>query len=782
MDTTRPADRNPGRVEDLRLITGRGRFSDDIGRPGQAVGVFVRSPHAHARIRGLRAEAAHAAPGVVAVLTAKEMDKAGVRSVSAPPPIVGRGGAKLVAPARPALARDRVLHVGAAVALVVADTAAAAADAADMVEADYEALPAVTETARAVDPAAPQLWPESPSNLAIDWPGPVPDEAGDADVAKILAAARHHVRLTVVNQRVAGMPLEPRAATAEFDPTSGRYTLTCGSQSANVLRAQVASALGVDRGKVRVVTHDVGGAFGLKTPVYPEYAALLVAAKLVRRPVHWAATRSEALASDNQGRDHITRVELGLDEAGRFLALKIDTIANMGGHLSGSGAQIATNNYSRCFPTVYRIPKVAIGVRCVFTNTVPTGPYRGAGRPEANYVMERLVEAAARQTGIDAIELRRRNLVPAAAMPHATPVGTTYDSGEFEAILDRALELADYSSFAERRAASRAAGRLRGIGVSCFLEHAGAAGVESADLAFEDGRLTLGLGVQSSGQGHETVFRRVLAERLGIEPEAIAVAEGDSDLDLKGMASVASRSTTTAGAAIAEAVEIMVAKGRRLAAAELEAAETDIVYERGTFKVSGTDRGVSLFALAETAARKKARGEVDESLDTRATTDVPQTFPNGCHIAELEIDPETGRAQIVRYTAVDDCGRVLDHVLVEGQVVGGIAQGLGQALMEEVVYDPASGQLVTGTLNDYAVPRAEHMPPIEAREHPVLCRTNPLGVKGVGEAGTTGSIAAIMNAIADAIPDGRGADIEIPATPEKIWRACEGSKAVGNRQ
>ena len=537
------AHRWAGRVEDLRLITGEGRFSDDLRLPDQVFAVFVRSPHAHARIVGIEIAEARAAPGVVAVLTAADMDRAGVGNVSVPPPLTGRGGRKLVVPHRPALARDRVMHVGDAVALVIAESAAAAHDAAELVAVDYDELPAVTEAEVALRPGAPVLWPEAPGNVAVDW---VAHEAHDAAVARLLAEAPHRVRVTAVNQRLAGVPLEPRAATAAFDPATGRYTLHAGSQGAGALRAQLAQVMGVEPGKIRVLTEDVGGAFGLKTPAYPEYPALMAAAKMLGRPVHWAASRSESFVSDNQGRDTVATAELALDAEGRFLALKVDTVANMGAYLSSGGANIATSNFSRCFSTVYRIPAISIGVVCAFTNTVPTGPYRGAGRPEANYVMERLVDAAARQTGLDPIAIRRRNLIRPEAMPYTTPLGATIDSGEFETILDKALAAANHATFEERRASAAAHGKLRGLGISMFLEHAGAMGTESADLSFPgQGRLTLGLGVQSSGQGHATVFRDLLADRLGVHADTITVREGDSDFGLKGMASVASRSAMT---------------------------------------------------------------------------------------------------------------------------------------------------------------------------------------------------------------------------------------------
>jgi len=766
-----------GRIEDFRLIRGEGRFADDLRLPGQLVGTFVRSPHAHARIVSLDCTAARQAPGVSDVLTSDDMDAAGIGNVSAPPPMTGRDGRRLVVPHRPALSGDCVRHVGDAVALVVAETPQEALDAAELVAVEYEVLPAATSSEAALEADARQIWPGAPSNVALDWPGPVPDAANEAEVERILSEAAHRVRIEVVNQRIAGVPLEPRGATAAFDPASGRYTLHVGSQGVGPLRAQLAAILGVEPQSIRVRTDDVGGGFGLKTPAYPEYPALMAAARKLGRPVHWMATRAESFLTDNQGRDNLATAELALDANGRFLALRVKAVTNMGAYVSPLSAHIATNNFGRCFPTVYEIPRIAIGVRCVFSNTVPTGPYRGAGRPEANYLMERLVEAAASQTGIDPVTLRRRNLVRPDAMPYATAVGTTIDSGEFEAILDRALALSGYASFDKRRRSAAAEGKLRGIGLSMFLEHAGGMPLEGADISFaEPGRVMLSLGVQSTGQGHATLFRDLLSRQLGIPSNRVVVRQGDSDLGLRGGPSVASRSTMMVSAAAVRAVELLVEKGRRLAAADLEAAEGDIVYSAGAFEVAGTDRRIGLFDLAAHAVRK-ARGEIEERLDTRAEVETPQSFPNGCHVAEVEIDPETGHVRIVDYVAVDDCGAVLNHTLVEGQVLGGLAQGIGQALLEEVVYAPGSGQLLSGTFNDYSMPRADTMPPVEVVEHPVPCRTNPLGVKGVGEAGTTGALAAIMNAIADAIPDGRGADLQMPATPEKVWRACRALSA-----
>ncbi len=760
------------RVEDEPLLRGRGRYADDIDMPGLAYGCFVRSPHAHARIAGIDSSDAKSAEGVLTVLTSADLRAAGVVDTARPVPLTGRGGAKLVAPARPPLADTRVMHVGQPVALVVATSAAHAQDAAEKVVVDYEDLAPLTAAADAIKAGAPQLWPEAAGNVAIDWPGPVPNEANEREVARVIAAAPHVARLTCLNQRIYGAPMEPRGATASYDPENDLYTLRVPSQSANAMRDAMLGIMGLKREQLRVVTEDVGGAFGLKTGPYPEYPALLVAARALGRPVHWMSTRSEAFVTDNQARDMLVSGELAIGEGGRFLALRIRNLVNLGAFVTSVGAHIATNNFSRCFPGMYRIPLIDVGVLCVFTNTVPTGPFRGAGRPEANYVLEQLVEEASRVTGIARDKIRRRNLIPPAAIPFKTAVGTVFDSGNFPAVFDKALAVADYAGFARRRREAAKRGRRRGIGISCFLEHSGGVPTESAALLFsERGTLTVGLGVQSTGQGHATVFARLAAERLGVPADAIRVREGDTALGVgAGAASVASRSTMTAGSALLHCIDVLVEKGRRIAARLLEAAEADIVYRDGHFAVTGTDKRLSLFALAEHAAALKRRGEIADDLDTRETVNTPQAFPNGCHVAELEIDPDTGVVTVVAYTAVDDGGNVLDHTLVEGQIHGGVAQGLGQALLEQLIYD-ASGQLVTGSFVDYGMPRATDIPPITALDVPSPATTNPLGVKGVGEAGTTGSLAAIMLAIADAVPGEAGARLDMPATPEKVWNA-----------
>jgi carbon-monoxide dehydrogenase large subunit len=762
------------RVEDDYLVRGAGRFAADVVEPSQAYAVFVRSPHACARIRSLDVAAARSSPGVLAVLTGADMDAAGVGNVGRHPPLAGRGGTKLVMPTRPALARDRVMHIGEPVAMVVAETALAALDGAELVAIDYDAQKPVIDVRAAVLPAAPQLWAEAPGNVAVDWPGPADDPKVNArEVDRVIASAKHVARVELRNQRLVVASMEPRGVTASYDPANDRTTLRACSQSAGGLRDNILGIMNWPKERLRVVTEDVGGAFGLKTSAYPEYIAVMVGARVVGRPVHWMSTRSEAFLSDGQARDTFTEVALALDERGRFLALRVRHLGNMGAYIGSVGANIQTHNFTRCFPGMYDIKHIDVGVRCIFTNTVPTSPYRGAGRPEANYALERAVDEAARITGIDPVKLRRRNLIRRSEMPYKTAVGTTYDSGEFEAVLDQALALADVDGFKQRRRESKARGKYRGLGVSCMLEHAGGMPLEGATIAFPGGEtMNLVLNVQSTGQGHASVFPHVAAKQLGIPVEQIRHRHGDSNNEIPGMASVASRSAVTAGSAIVKTIDTMVAKGKAIAATVLEAAEPDIAYRDGRFEVVGTDRRISLFDLAARASEMKERGELAENLDTKTTAQTPQTFPNGCHIAEVEIDPETGEVAILAYTAVDDCGNVLSHMIVQGQIHGALASGLGQALLEHAIYDAEGGQLITGSFMDYAMPRATDMPALRDALHPVPATTNPLGVKGVGEAATTAAIATVMSAIDDAIPGGAGARMEMPATPAKVWAAC----------
>jgi carbon-monoxide dehydrogenase large subunit len=761
------------RLEDDPLVRGLGRYAADDPLAGQLQAYFVRSPHAFADIRSIDIEAAKAVPGVLAVLTAADM--AGIGNVSQHPPLNGRGGGKLIVPLRPALAGSTVRHLGEPVAVVVAETLTAAQDAAELVAVEYAERTPVVDVRAAVREGAPQVWPEAPRNIAVDWPGLAADpDASPKEVERVIGSAAHVARVSLVHQRIMVHSMEPRGATASHDPASDSYLLRCCSQSARALRDGLAPILGVPKERLRVTTEDVGGAFGLKTGPYPEYLAILVAARKLGRPVHWMSNRAEAFLSDNHARDAFSEVELALDDKGKILALRVRHLGNMGAYIGAVGANIQTVNLTRCLPGMYDIRLIDMGVRCVFTNTTPTAPYRGAGRPEANFILERAIDEAARVTGIDPVKLRRRNLIKPKAMPYKTAVGTTIDSGDFEAILDKALALADADGFKQRRREAGKRGKYRGLGISCMLEHAGGFPLEGTLVSFPGGEtLVLSLNVQSTGQGHATTFIPMLAERLGVRPESIQHRHGDSAMEIAGYASVGSRSAMTVSHAMIKTVEALVAKGKTIAAAVLEAADADIEYRAGRFNVVGTDRAISLFDLAARAKEMKKRGEIPEDLDTKVNAETPLTFPNGCHIAEVEIDPATGELVLASYAAVDDCGNALNPMIVEGQVHGSIAQGLGQAMMESAVFDASGGQLVTGSFMDYAMPRADDLPLFKDAMHLVPAKTNPLGVKGAGEAGTTAAIAALMNAIADAIPGGAGAHLDMPATAEKLWQACQ---------
>jgi carbon-monoxide dehydrogenase large subunit len=765
-------ERHP-RVEDDYLLRGAGRFMADDPLPGQAYACFVRSPHACADIKSIDTKAAEATPGVIAVITAADVTAANVGNLSQHPPLAGRGGTKLIVPMRPALAGKRVRHIGEAVAMVIGETPAAAQEGAELVAVDYEERPAVVDLREAVQPGAPQVWPEAQGNIAVDWPGLATNADENArEVERIIASARHVARVSLVHQRINVASMEPRGATASYDAATDSYLLRVCSQGARTMRDSMAQVMGAPKEKLRVTTEEVGGAFGLKTGPYPEYAAMLVGAKKIGRPVFWMSGRNESFLSDNHARDAYSDVELALDEKGKFLALRIRHLGNMGAYIGAVGANIQTVNYTRCFPGMYDIKHMDIASKCVFTNTVTTAPYRGAGRPEASYDLERVVDEAARVSGIDPISLRRRNLIPRKAFPYKTAVGTAYDSGDFAAVLDKGLKLADYAGFKQRRREARKRGKLRGIGICCMLEHSGGMPVEGAQVSFPGGeRMVLALNVQSTGQGHATVFPRIAAKRLGIDPSQVVHRHGDSAYEIAGYASVGSRSAMTVSHAMVKTLDAMLAKGKKIAATALEASEGDIEYKNGVFNVVGTDRRLSLFEVAARAKEMKKRGEISEDLDTKVNAETPLTFPNGCHIAEVEIDPQTGRSTLASYSAVDDCGNVLDPMIVEGQVHGSVAMGFGQAMLERTVFDTESGQLITASFMDYAIPRAEDLPMFKDGVHPVPATTNPLGVKGAGEAGTTAAIAAIMNAFADAIP-GSGARMQMPATPEKVWRAC----------
>ncbi len=701
MTNSTAADGWHGRVEDEPLLKGTGRFGDDVKPEGALAAYFVRSPHAFARITHIDVTAARQAKGVKAVFTAADLAEAHYHSVSHGHPIPGRGGKMPVSPHRPVLAGERVMHVGEPVAVVLADTAAAAQAAAEQVAVDYEPLDPVTEVRAGAAQAAPQLWPEAPGNIGFDWSAPAdPDGKKQAALDRAFAEAAHVVKVELVNQRLVVASLEPRSASASYDAATQRYTLRCGTQAVGAMSAHMAGVMGVTPDKMHVTDDDVGGAFGMKGATYPEYAALLHAARALGEPVHWLSTRSEAFVTDNQARDSFWTAELALNKRGRFLALRVNGLGNLGAYFTGIGHFIVTLHVAGCLPTVYDIPLAQVNARCVFTNTVPTGPYRGAGRPEASYLLERVIDAAADQTGIDAAELRRRNLIAPDKMPFTTPFGNTYDSGDFPAVFERALERADYAGFAARKKEAKKNGKLRGIGIGCYLEIAGAFPEEPARITFPGGEaVSVSIGAGASGQGHQTVFGKVAARRLGIAPEAVTVTSGDSDRDVPGFGAVASRSATMTGGAIAVTADTVIEKGKRVAAMLLQAGEGDIDYAGGKFSVKNSGREVTLFEVAARAAELKKQGVIEESLDTTGKAKLPPSFPNGCHVAEVGIDPATGALAVVNYVAVGDCGNVLDDTIVTGQVHGGVAQGLGQALTEDTIYElerPARLRLVHG--------------------------------------------------------------------------------------
>ena len=759
------------RLEDPRLVQGLGRYSDDVSLPRQAYATVVRSPHAHARIRAIDGADALRVPGVLAVLTGADLAADGVGDLPSDGSRKRRDGSPAFRTPRPALARERVRHVGDPVALVVAETPEAAADAAERVAVDYEPRPAVVGAARATGPGAPAVWDEVPDNVAFVW------EAGSRDaVARGFAAAAHVTRLDFVVSRVAALPLEPRGAVGEFDRRSGHYTLHTGIQAPHGLRTLLAEQiLRVPHSRVRVVTGEVGGSFGMRSGIYPELVLVLWAAKRLGRPVKWTASRRESFVSDEPGRDNLTSVELALDADGRFLALRVTTLVDIGAYLTQRSAGPATNNVGGV-AGVYTTPAIHLQTAGVFTNTTPTGPYRGAGRPEATYAIERVIDVAAREIGIDPVELRRRNLVPPSAMPFKTGLVFTYDCGDFARVMDLALALADHDGVERRRAEARRRGRLLGVGLANPIEVAGgpytALNPDTAELQVNaDGSASL-FGSTSMGQGNETAFAQIVSDRLGLPPALIQVFWGDSDALGAGRGNGGSGALTVGGSAVLRAAEKIVERGRRIAAHLLEAAPADVALHDGRFVVAGTDRGVAWSQVARTAyqPRQLPPGLEPGFSETAAFAPPAVTFPNGCHVCEVEIDPETGAVRVTRYGVVDDVGRVVNPMLVKGQIHGGVVQGLGQGLAEALVYDD-TGQVLSGSLMDYAIPRADELPPFEVDSYEVPTRVNPLGAKGVGEAGTVGALPALLNAVNDALAPLGVRHLDMPVTPERVWRA-----------
>jgi len=757
----------PRRVEDDRLLRGAGTYADDLTLPDQAYGAVVRSPHAHARVLGIDTSEALALPGVRAVITAADLATEKLGPLPCIIALKNRDGSPRADPPRHALASERVRHVGDPVAFVVADTAVLARDAAERVLVDYESLPPAVGAKAALDADAPQVWDEAPGNRCFDW------EAGDAAAtAAQFAAAAKVVSLELVNNRLAPCPMEPRVVNAAWDPAAGRFTIRAGTQGAHLVRGLLAGIFGLPEDRFHVLTPDVGGGFGMKLYMYPEYVLCALAARRLGRPVKWSADRSESLLSDTQGRDHATRAELALAADGTMLALRVDTVADLGAYLSSFAPLIPTQVSAQVMPSVYRMKAMHIRVQGVFTNTVPVDAYRGAGRPEAHYMVERLVDRAALELGMDRAAFRHRNLVPADAMPWRNLLGITYDSGDFAAVLERAAQLCDWAGFPARRAAAAGAGRLRGIGLACYLEATGGGPSERAEIRFAaDGSVDVLVGTQSTGQGHETAYTQIISAQLGVPSARIRIVQGDSDRIASGGGTGGSRSLYSEGGALVRTARTVIDRGREEAARELECAAQDIEFAQGRFHVAGTDRGIDLLELAA-----RTRREVGSALDAAETyTLEAHTFPNGCHTAEVEVDPETGDLRLLRYCVVDDFGTVINPPIVAGQVAGGAVQGAGQAMLEAVRYD-ADGQLLTGSFMDYALPRAGDLPDIEVVLQGTPCTTNPLGVKGAGEAGAIGAPPAIVNAVLDALAARGVKDLEMPLTPERLWRALRGSQ------
>ena len=755
------------RVEDPRLLVGHGQYTDDLTLPGTLHSVVLRSPHANARVLSVDTAEAAAMPGVVAVYTSKDLDADGIGTRPCAVPIKNRDGSPRKSPPFPVLATGQVRFVGDAVAFVVADTEPHARDAAEVIAVDYDVLPSCTDLGAALDEGSPRVWPDAPNNTCFDW-----DIGDKAQVDGLFAGAAHVSRLTVVNNRVVVASMEARACLATFE--NDRWTLTTNTQGGWSIKEMLAKAIfNVEPDRFRVVTPDVGGGFGMKLFLYAEHVLACFAARKLGRPVKWTSGRSEAFLSDTHGRDNITLGEIALDADNKFLALRTRNVANMGAYLSNYGPFIPTLAGTKVLASVYGFQAIYANVIGAFTNTVPVDAYRGAGRPESNYVVERLIDQAARDLKMDRVELRRRNMVSPSSMPFTSAMKQTYDSGDFGRVMDAALAKVDWAGFETRRAEAARRGRRRGIGMAYYLEATGGAPTERAEIRFaDDGFVDVFVGTQSTGQGHETAYVMLTADRLGIDGEKIRIKQGDTDTIPTGGGTGGARSLYSEGAAILATTDSVVEKGRRAAGEALEAAQADIVFENGRFSVVGTDRGLDILELAARQRERAASGGEATTLDSIEVAQIENgTFPNGCHMAEVEIDEDTGSLSVVRYVVCDDVGKAVNPLIVRGQVHGGVAQGVGQATMERTAYDKESGQLLSGSFMDYALPRAADLPDIEVDLIEVPCGTNPLGVKGAGEAGAVGSPPAVMNAIVDALSGAGVNNVDMPATPEVLWRA-----------
>ena len=762
------------RTEDPMLVRGEGCYTDDIKLTGEAYAVMVRSRIAHGVIKGIDTTAARKMPGVLGVYTGADLAAYGTLKCIVP--FNNRDGTPMKRPPRPALATDKVRFVGDPVAFVVADTLLQAKDAAEAVEVDIDALPAVVRPEEAARPGAPLIHDEAPGNVALDY------HFGDSEqVAAAFAKAAHVTRLKLVNSRVVVNAMEPRAAIGIHDPASGRFTLHAPSQGAFGMRGNMAEILKVEPKQVRILTGHVGGSFGMKSAPFPEYVCVLHAARALGRPVKWTDERSGSFVSDSHGRDHDLTAELALDADGTFLALRITNFGNMGGFLAQVAPMPSTLNTVKNVQSVYRTPLIEVSTKCMFTNTSHVSAYRGAGRPEGNYYMERVIDAAAAEMGIDRVELRRRNQIRPREIPIKTASGSTYDSGDFPGVLKHALEVADVKGFARRKRESRKRGKVRGLGIGSFLEVTAPPSKEMGGIRFEaDGTVTIITGTLDYGQGHAAPFAQVLSDKLGIPFERIRLLQGDSDELLAGGGTGGSKSIMHSGTAIVEASAKVIDQGKQIASHVLEAAAADIEFARGRFVIAGTDRAIGIMELADKLRSGLNLPEgVPSTLDIRHVSDGPgaSTYPNGCHVCEVELDPDTGVIAVVKYSSVNDFGTVINPLIVEGQLHGGVIQGIGQALMEMTVYDE-DGQFLTGSFMDYALPRASDSPEVAVVDHPVPATTNVLGVKGCGEAGCAGSLTSVMNAIADALSEFGIPHMDMPATPYRVWRAIQDAKAA----
>jgi aerobic carbon-monoxide dehydrogenase large subunit len=764
-----------GRFEDLRLLRGGGRYVADMVLPGMVHGHVLRSPHAHAKIRALDTSRAKAAPGVLAVLTHADWAASGFGDLPVAGGFKRRDGGAMVRPPFPALVKDRVRFVGDYVAFVIAESQAQAADAAELIEIEYEPLPAVTLPDEAARPGAVTVWEKSPDNVCFNH-----EEGDRAATEAALAKARHVVTRRLRLNRVTAATMEPRGSIGWYDRTQEHFTIYTTLQRTHSFREQLAKTLKVAESKLRVVAGDIGGSFGMKSGVYNEVGLVLLGSKLTGRPVKWISTRSEAFLSDAGARDNVTEATLGLDENGKFLALKVVLTANLGAYIQ-PGAQGAPTANLGTLAGVYTTGAMHVDVTAVFTNTQPMRPYRGNGRPEAAFVIERIIDIAADELGLDKVEIRRRNLIPAESMPYRTALTFTYDCGEFEKNMDMALKLGDWPGFAVRRADARRRGKLRGIGISNSIEKAASPGFEGAEIRFDRaGTLTILSGAVTQGQGHETIFKQLVADRFGMDPKEIQYVQGDTDAVFYGEGTGGSRTAATGGGAMLMAAEKIEVKATALAAHLLEVEPDDIELKEGIFTSRKTNRSLTMKEVAKAASNYDDLPEgFEPGLTATAVYHLKQAnFPNGCHVCELEIDEETGEVQILRYSVVDDVGFVLNPLLLKGQIQGGIAQGVGQMLMEDIRYEPGSGQLLTGSFMDYAMPHADNLSAIEVKSNPVPTKTNLLGVKGAGEAGCVGALPATANALVDALSVLGIRDIEMPATPERIWRAISAAKAT----